>query len=363
MTPLDEDSASAVPNSSPNEGVRSAAAGAPSLRERQDVPPSPESPWGLPFYLFVEPIAIGKVVVDLSPGGGPGPELLRRAGAVEVFSPGRAGLPLPFPSGGADLVLCGLPETAVVAEDQRAALLAEVHRVLRRDGMCAIRVVASSLANLAMGVTLRAALADLLLEHFATVDIVEETPFRGVSFFSPGSDELAVSEAIARLAGNPSHLIALCTTATDRSWHLSESLLVPTGPGLDGVAGEGELSAWRAEVERLAAEVANTARERDELRESQMTLQDRSEKLARTAAVLRKDVERYLRQISDDGAARELLAMERDQAKRRLAAAADEIEKASREIEKQKASVQALRKEVARLRAARGAAGSGRGPA
>jgi hypothetical protein len=312
--------------------------------------------------LFVEPIGIGKVVVDLSPGGGPGPELLRRAGAVEVFSPGRAGLPLPFPSGGADLVLCGLPEAAVVDENRRAALLAEVHRVLRHDGMCAMRVVASSLVNVAVGITLRAALADLLLEHFATVDIVEETPFRGVSFFSPGSDELAVSEAISRLAGNPSHLIALCTAATARSWHLSESLLVPTGPGLDGAAGEGELSAWRTEVERLTVEVADTARERDELRESQMILQDRSEKMSKTVGVLRKDVERYLRQISDDAAARELLAMERDHLQRKLAAAADEIEKASREIEKQKANVQALRKEVARLRAARGgAAGSGRG--
>ena len=200
MTPLDQDGESAVPDSSPNEGARSAASVSLSTRDSRDVASLPESPWGLPFYLFVEPIGIGKVVVDLSPGGGPGPELLRRAGAVEVFSPGRAGLPLPFPSGGADLVLCGLPEAAVVDENRRAALLAEVHRVLRHDGMCAMRVVASSLVNVAVGITLRAALADLLLEHFATVDIVEETPFRGVSFFSPGSDELAVSEAISRLA-------------------------------------------------------------------------------------------------------------------------------------------------------------------
>ena len=35
--------------------------------------------------------------------------------------------------------------------------------------------------------------------------------------------------------------------------------------------------------------------------------------MSKTVGVLRKDVERYLRQISDDAAARELLAMERDQ--------------------------------------------------
>jgi hypothetical protein len=326
--------------------------------------PSPEPPWSLPFYLFVEPIGIGKVVVDLSPSGGPGPELLRRAGAVEVFSPGRAGLPLPFPSGGADVVLCALPESAVADEGQRAALLAEVRRVLRRDGTCAMRVVASSLVNLAVGVTSRAALADLLLEHFATVDIVEETPFRGVSFFCPGSDELAVSESMSRLAGNPSHLIAFCTSAAEQTWRLSESLLVPTGSGIEGGAGEGELLAWRKEVERLTVHGADVGRERDVLRERQMMLQDRTEKMGKTVAVLRRDVERYLRQISDDAAARELLALERDQLRRKAVEAGGEIERANREIEKQKASVQALRKEVARLRAARGGVtgtGSGSG--
>ena len=38
-----------------------------------------EPPWGLSFYLFVEPFAAGKIVVDLSAGGGPGSELLRRS--------------------------------------------------------------------------------------------------------------------------------------------------------------------------------------------------------------------------------------------------------------------------------------------
>jgi hypothetical protein len=312
----------------------------------------------------VEPFSIGKVVVDLSASGGPGGEMLRKAGAVDVLSPAHPGLPLPFPDGGADLLICALSAAEVAEDRQRAALFAEIRRVLRRDGMCVVRAVATALENAAVGVSLRAVLADMALEHFATVDIVEETPFRAVSYFIPGSEDLAVSEAMSKVGGKPSHLIALCTAVTERTWHLSESLLVPTGPGDGGETGEGELSAWRAEVERLTVANAAIARERDELRERQMMLQDRAERLGRTVASMRKDVERYLRQIGDDAAGRELLTLERDQLRRKIATAEGEIEIANREIDTQKSAVQALRKEVARLRAARGsAAGSGRGPA
>jgi hypothetical protein len=203
----------------------------------------------------------------------------------------------------------------------------------------------------------------MVLEQFATVDIVEETPFLAVSFFAPGSDDLAVSEAMARVAGRPSHLIALCTGAGERTWQLSESLLVPTGPGGGVEAGEGEIAAWRAEVDRLTARNAEVARERDELRERQMMLEDRAERLGKTVVALRKDVERYLRQLSDDAAGRELLTLERDQLARKLNKAEGEIAITARELERQRAMVQALRKEVARLRAARGAnAGGDRGP-
>jgi hypothetical protein len=281
---------------------------------------------------------------------------------VDVLSPARAGLPLPFPDGGADVVICALTPAEVVDDGRRAALLAEIHRILRHDGMCIVRVVAQALQAAAAGISSRAALADMVLEHFATVDIVEETPFLAVSYFAPGSDDLAVSEAMARVGGKPSHFIALCTPAVERTWQLSESLLVPTGPGGGVEAGEGELAAWRAEVERLTAANVEIARERDDLRERQMMLEDRTERLGKTVLALRKDVERYLRQISDDAAGRELLVMERDQLRRKLTAAEGEIVTSGREVEKQKAGVQALRKEVARLRAARGGhAGTGHG--
>ncbi len=324
--------------------------------------PGGEPPWGLSFYLFVEPFAAGKVVVDLSVGGGPGSELLRRSGAVEVLSPEAPGLPLPFPDNGADLLIGALGEAELADDGLRSAFLGEIRRVIRQDGMCILRVVAQALAPVAAGLSFRAALADLALEHFATVDIVEETPFLAVSFFAPGSDDLAVSEAMAKVGGKPSHFIALCTPATERTWQLSESLLVPTGRGGEVEAGAGELAAWRAEVDRLTARSAEIARERDHLREHLMTLEDRAERMAKTVLTLRRDIERYLRQISDDAAGRELLALERDQLRRKLSAAEAELVTRGRELERQAANVQALRKEVARLRAARGGPGGGRPP-
>jgi SAM-dependent methyltransferase len=356
MKSLEEDGGNAGPVRTPGPAGPSSST-APSGEEA-----AAEPPWGLSFYLFVEPFAAGKVVIDLSVGGGPGSELLRRSGAVEVLSPENPGLPLPFPDGGADVVIGALTGTELADEAQRASFLTEIRRVLRPDGMCILRVVAQSLAAAAAGTSFRAVLADVVLEHFATVDIVEETPFLAVSFFAPGSDDLAVSEAMARVGGRPSHFIALCTPAAERTWQLSESLLVPTGPGGGVEAGEGELAAWRAEVDRLTARNAEIAHERDDLRERQMTIEDRAERMGKTVLALRRDVERYLRQISDDAAGRELLILERDQLRRKVNAAEAELVASARELERQKANVQALRKEVARLRAARGEPGGGREP-
>jgi regulator of replication initiation timing/SAM-dependent methyltransferase len=311
---------------------------------------------GLAFYLFVEPFSGGKVVVDLSSGGGPGGEILRKSGAVDVLSPGKPGLPLPFPDGGADVVVGAMPTSAVGDDRQRATLLSDIRRIMRPDGMCILRATALALEGVAVGGSLRATLTDMMLEHFATVDIVEETPFRAVSYFVPGSDDLAVSEAMAKVGGTPSHLIALCTPALERTWHLSESLLVPIGPGDEAIPSEGELAAWRAEVERLTLANVAVARERDGLRERQMTLQDQSERVEKTVAALRRDVERYLRQIGDDAAARELLTLERDHMRRKLTAVEAEADSVTQDLERQKSTVQALRKEVDRLRAARGQA-------
>jgi hypothetical protein len=354
MTRSPEDSGRADPDPAPAEGATPSGKGREEGSGRLEPAPAP---WGLSFYLFVEPFAVGKVVVDLSARGGPGSELLRRSGAMQVLTPEHPGLPLPFPDRGADVVIAALDEAEITDDARRAASLGEIRRVLRNEGLCVLRVVAQTLSGVAAGGSLRAALADLVLEHFATVDIVEETPFLTVSFFVPGSDELAVSEAMARVGGTPSHFIALCTPASERTWQLTESLLVPTGPGGGIEAGESELAAWRAEVERLGALQADIARERDDLRERYMAVVDRAERLAKTVLGLRKDIERHLRQIGDDATGRELLTLERDQLRRKLTAAEGELTLASRELERHKANEVALRKEVARLRAARGGRG------
>jgi regulator of replication initiation timing len=314
------------------------------------------------FYLLVEPMVSGKQVLDVATSvGGPGPECLRRAGAAEVISCAPTGPSFSVPDAGVDIVLCGLP--VIRSDADRGLWMAEIRRVLRPEGFCVLRLAAAALRDHAQaGAGMRTACMDLLLAYFATVDIVEETQFGGVAFQVPGTDELAVNESLTRLSGASGHLVALCADCAERPWNLTESLLVPTYAGAPTEAGAagapmGELAAWQGEVARLEARCAELSREREDARESAMTLQDRADRLERTVAVLRRDVERYLRQISDDAAARELLALERDNLRRDLATAAQQAADASREVERRQVALRTLEKEVVRLRAARGGAG------
>ena len=319
-------------------------------------------PLPVPVYLLVEPMVSGKKVLDVTTQvGGPGIECLRRAGAAEVISCVPERPPLLVPNAAADIVLCGLP--AVGSDEERGVWLAEFQRVLCPGGFCALRLATAAFRDRAQaGAGMRTACMDFLLGYFATVDIVEETQFGGVSFQVPGTDDLAVNESLTRLSGASSHFVALCTDCADRPWSLSESLLVPTAAGAcvdAGAAGvsAGELAAWQGEVARLEMRSGELGRERDSACEGAMTLQDRADRLERTVAALRKDVERFLRQISDDAAARELLALERDDLRRNLAAATQQAADASREVEKRQVALRTLEKEIVRLRAARGDTG------
>jgi hypothetical protein len=85
-----------------------------------------------------------------------------------------------------------------------------------------------------------------------------------------------------------------------------------------------------------------------------MTLQDRADRLDRIAASLRKDVERTLRQLSNDAAARELLTLERSELRRQLDETTRLANESAQLAEKRQVALRALEKEVARLRAARG---------
>jgi hypothetical protein len=308
------------------------------------------------YFMLAEPLVPGRIVLHAGDAtGGPGPELLRRAGAADVLACGAETYPWPVPDGCADIVMAELGGALVCDDPAWRAWLDEARRVVRADGFCMLRIAAVARA----GASLRTALADLLLEHFAVVDIVEETPFSGVSFFVPGTEELAVNEGLASLAGKPAHMVALCGWGPERSWSLAESLLVPTDVGADeSRPSAGELAAWRAEAARLQVLCEEVGRERDGVRELNMVLQDRVERLERTVGALRRDIERYLRQIGDGSTARELLAVERDGLQRRIEASARQMEEAGRELDRRQSAIRALEKEVARLRAARG--GSGR---
>ncbi len=312
-----------------------------------------EERWGGPTYVFCGPFVSGKVVVEV---GGTGPEghaMLRQAGATDVLAVERSALPWSLAAASVDMVICGLSEVEIGDPDRRSPLLAEIKRVLRSDGIAAVRASAGALARSAAAISAGTQLASLVLEHFATVDIVEETPSRVVCYSVSGCEDLAVSEAMAKISGRASHLIALCTSAEDKPWCLSESLLVPieSGEGLDrGLSGSPD-----AEVDRFEAQLASVGRDRDELREREMVAEDRAARLGRVVATLRKDVERLLMQISDHSAAYELMSLERDRMQRRIAEMQGGMVIAGRDSESLRQSVQALSKEVARLRAALGA--------
>jgi regulator of replication initiation timing len=317
----------------------------------------PVEPIPVSVYLLVEPVVRGKKILDIASAGGPGVEYLRRAGAAAVIACLPTGPSLPISDAEMDVVLCGLSLYVVRSDEERAAWLKEIRRVLHPEGLCVLRLASAALREDAQsGAGVRAACTDFLLTHFATVDMVDETPFSGVSFHVAGTEDLAVNESLTRLSGAASHLVAFCADSLERPWTLSESLLVPTDVGHEPEGGisTGELTAWQAEVARVEARCADLAHERDSAREGAMTLQDRADRLERTAAALRKEIERTLRQVSDNAAARELLALERDDLRRKLAEATQKAADAEHELERRQGALRALEKEVVRLRAARG---------
>jgi hypothetical protein len=325
-------------------------AGAPSTPSAESLP--------LPVYLLIEPMVQGKQVLDIGPGqSGPRAQILHRAGAKQVASCAPEGLCAPAPDASADLVLCSLAPELVAADDRLSAWLAEIQRVLRPGGFCVLHLPAAALQREGQGARgPLSACTDLLLGHFANVDLVEQTQVTGLSFHVSGTDDLAVNESLTRMSETPDHILAFCGNGAERPWTLAESLFVPTEIGTNGTGAPGELAAWQSEVARLEARCAELAHERDGTREERMTLQDRTDRLERTVASLRKDVERTLRQLSNDAAAREILTLERNELQRKLAEATRQANEAGQLAEKRQVALRALEKEVARLRAARGQA-------
>jgi len=242
--------------------------------------------------------------------------------------------------------------------------LAEMSRVLAPQGFCVLRLDGplseeglSSEANGGPEAPIgRSELLELLGEHFGRVDIVAETPFVGVSFFVPETDEMAINDDLAQLARTPTHSLVFCARGEERRWQLPESLLIPLS-GYDALAAaagratrvENELSDLHRRMEGEARSRQDLGRDRDDLQDQMMTLQEKLERQEAVLVDIRSQAERHLLQISRDQAALESLALARDQAERRAEAADRLRQEQEAVLRRREAEIAALEREVARL--------------
>jgi SAM-dependent methyltransferase len=305
----------------------------------------------LAAYLIAEPLVAGKVVLDVGPRPARAAERLARGGAREVLWGDGPGPALELSDQSVDVVMCVARLSAAASEVERHRWLAELRRVLRPDGFCLLRVSVAVLQSEERSAA--QVLEELVLTHFGICDLVPESPLVGVAYLAPGTEDVAVNEELARISGPPAHLVVLCAAGPERPWSLPESLLIPlSGAGAWPVPATPEdLAALREEIEGLLARHEAACRERDALREAAMTVQDRADQLEDTLSALRRETERHLRQISDDAAALELAALERERLERRSASAERALESQATQLHRRTADLVALERELARLRA------------
>ncbi len=286
----------------------------------------------LAVYLLVEPLVAERVILDVGPRPPGGLERLRRAGAerIEEEEGGRSRLSALDAS--VDVVVCVARLGAVSDEIERQRWFAELRRVLKPGGFCVLRVPAD----------VWPAFEPRLRDHFATVQVVAETPLQAISFSIAGIEDVAVNEAISPIAGTPSHLVVFCTPGDKTPWQLPESLLVPVGgPGTD--APDRDRESLRAELAALTARHQAACRERDELRETAAGLEDEGDRKEEALSSLRRAIDRQLGQASELASALEMAALDRQQADRRAASAERALETLSAEAQRLRAELAALR--------------------
>lgn len=301
-----------------------------------DQPPPPvataaDAP--LAAYLLAEPFLAGKVVLDVGPRPPRAAERLARAGASEVQMADGPGPAFDAADASVDVLMCVARLAAPAGDAERHRWLMEIRRVLRPGGFCLLRLSAAALS--ARGPATPAdALHDLLRPHFGAIQVVAEAPLAGLSFVVPELDDVAVNEQLAPIAGEPTHLVALCAPPPAvpgelqaHPWQLPESLLVPLRPaGATPVAaGAEELAALRDELDDLRARLEAATLERDALREALMIAQDRTDRHEAALSTLRRQTERHLHQLTDAAAEVELARLDRDREQRRADALATEL--------------------------------------
>lgn len=325
------------------------------------VEPAPD-PGASAVYLFLEPLVVGRSVVDVWPLHPEGRRRLERAGARRVLAVAPQEPPLPLEDGAVDVVLCLSRFSSLQSRADRRRWLAELARVMTPEGFCVLRAqcVASEAGapDLDEAALTKDALVNLLGEHFGRADIVAETPFLGVSFFAPGTEDIAVNEEFTQLAAVPLHNLVFCSRSEHATWQLAESLLVPVEGRLAELeaaaarapALESESTRLRAEVARLEALVREVAQERDSLRETAMTYQDQHDGRDAVLAALRREAARHLKQISEDATALEMATLERERAERRAERAEQTVAELEVSLKRREVEVAGLERELTRLR-------------
>jgi hypothetical protein len=289
-------------------------------------------------------------VLDVGPRPGRAAERLRRAGAREVVTMEGPGPQIDLADASVDVVLCVARLSAPESDMERHRWLAEMRRVLRPGGFCLVRIPAISRSG--RGREARPGLEEVLHPHFPLVDLVPEAPIAAVSYIAPDTEDVAVNEELATFAAEPTHFAALCAESEQRAWHLPESLIVPLrGEGTAHVvAGAEDLAALREELEGAQARHEAAAQERDDLRDTVMTLQDQLERQEDALSSLRREAERHLRQLTEDASALELTTLERDRSEKRAASAERALESLGAQLQQRAAEVATLEKELARQR-------------
>lgn len=314
-------------------------------------PPAPtlaDAP--LAAYLLAEPYVAGKVVLDVGPRPARAAERLVRAGARQVVSMEGPAPRMDLADGAVDVVLCVARLGAATSEVERHRWLAEIRRVLRAGGFALVRLPAVSASG--RGAQARTGLLEMLRHHFPLIDLVPEAPIAAVSYIAPGTEDVAVNEELATFAQEPSHFVALCAESQQRAWHLPESLIIPLrGEGADKVlAGAQDLAALREELETAALRYEAACKERDELRDTVMTLQDQADRQEDALSSLRREAERHLRQLSENTSALELTTLENDRLEKRAASAERALESLGTQLQQRTSDLASLEREVTRLR-------------
>jgi hypothetical protein len=282
-------------------------------------------------YQLLSPLLAGRTVLEVWPLLADGRARLERAGAGEVICLAPEAASLPLAEASVDIVLClgGLGPQA--GTDYRP-WIAEFRRVLQPEGLFVFRMQCA-----AKDVT-PARLAALLGGGYLRTTTVAETPFVGVAFFVPTTDDMAVGGDLAGLATAPSHHLLLATRAPAPAWQLSESLFVPLdelGTDLARRAG------WQKQVDA----------ERDDLRETLMSLQDEIERRQAGLTAFRRRLARHLQQTTDSEGALEALALERDQLEQRALRAENALTEMEVTSRRRQVELAALETELSRLRA------------